>query len=155
MKDLLPHKGKGSLLKRRNPSVFDLMESFWNQPLTNFDRFAFETDEFPSIDVSENEKEIKVTAELPGLEPKDIDVSVAQGCLTIKGEKKFEDEEKKENYHRRECSYGCFQRSVTLPANIDESKIDATYKNGKRQPAQNQNQIITFQQSETASPFFQ
>jgi len=106
------------------------MEDFWQRPLKSHGKFPFEADDFPAIDVSEDDKAVKVTAELPGLGPDDIDVSILQNRLTIKGEKKFEDEEKSENYHRIERSYGSFQRSVILPANVDESKVEANYKNG-------------------------
>ena len=82
------------------------------------------------MDISENEKEVKVSAELPGLGPDDIEVSITQGRLTIKGKKEFEDEERKEDYHRIERSYGSFQRTVYLPVNVDESKVEATFKDG-------------------------
>ena len=129
MKELLPHRKMGSLLRQKSPSMFDLMEDFWRRPLGAMYKFP-DIDEFPAMNVSEDENEIKVTAELPGLKPEEIDVSIAQGILTVKGEKKFEDEEKKDNYHRIERSYGSFQRSLALPANIDDSKVEATYKDG-------------------------
>jgi len=130
MKDLLPRRRRGSLLRHRSPSMLDLMEDFWRRPLGTLDRFPFETEDFPAMDVSEDEKEVKVTAELPGLGPDDIEVSITQGRLTIKGEKNFEDEKKKGNYHRIERSYGSFQRAVVLPTNVDESTVEATYKDG-------------------------
>jgi HSP20 family protein len=71
-----------------------------------------------------------VKAEVPGLEPKDIDISLTGGVLTIKGEKKQEKEEKDENYHRIERSYGTFTRSVRVPQEVQSDKIEATYKNG-------------------------
>jgi HSP20 family protein len=73
---------------------------------------------------------IVVKAEVPGLEPKDIDISLTGGVLTIKGEKKQEKEEKDENYHRIERSYGTFTRSVRVPQEVQSDKIEATYKNG-------------------------
>lgn len=69
-------------------------------------------------------------AELPGVETEDIDVSLDGRMLTIKGEKKHEKEEKKENYHRVERSYGYFNRSIELPAEVDASKVDASFKKG-------------------------
>ncbi len=84
----------------------------------------------PSLDVSETGKEMLVKVELPGMEAKDIDVSVAGDVLTIKGERKQESEEKDENFHRIECSYGAFSRSVRLPAEGDPDKVDASYKKG-------------------------
>ncbi len=84
---------------------------------------------WPSVDVSESKKKFTVTAELPGLEAKDVDVSIENGVLTIKGEKRREHEEKDENYHRIERSYGRFSRSFKLDG-IDEEKIKAKFKNG-------------------------
>ena len=82
----------------------------------------------PSLDVSETEKEIIVSAELPGMEEKDVDVSIQNGVLTIKGEKKEEKEGK--NVYRMERRYGAFQRSVEIPSEIDKDKAEASYKNG-------------------------
>lgn len=84
----------------------------------------------PSLDVSETKNEIVVKAEIPGIDPKDIDISLADGVLTIKGEKKQEKEEKDENYHLIERSYGSFTRSVQLPKEVKSDKISASYKNG-------------------------
>jgi HSP20 family protein len=84
----------------------------------------------PSLDVAETKNEIVVKAEVPGLEPKDIDISVSDGLLTIKGEKKQEREEKEENYHLVERSYGTFTRSIRLPNEVQSDKINASYKNG-------------------------
>ena len=67
---------------------------------------------------------------MPGLDPKDIDISLSDGLLTIKGEKKQEREEKEENYHLVERSYGSFARSVRLPGETQSDKISASYKNG-------------------------
>ena len=84
----------------------------------------------PSLDVAETKNEIVVKAEVPGLEPKDIDISLSDGLLTIKGEKKQEREEKEENYHLVERSYGSFARSIRLPNEVQSDKINASYKNG-------------------------
>lgn len=85
---------------------------------------------YPSIDVKEGEKEITVRAELPGMEEKDIDVSLVNNSLTIRGEKKEEKEEKGKDYWRRETSYGSFSRTIPLPDEIDTEKVDAHFKNG-------------------------
>lgn len=130
LKDFLPQIKRGSRLRERQRNILDLMEDFGRWPLSAFDHFPFAAEEFPLLDICEDEKEITVKAELPGLEPDDIDVNITQGRLTIKGEKKFEDEEKKDNYHRIERSYGSFQRSVSLPPNVDTTKINAKFKNG-------------------------
>ncbi len=84
----------------------------------------------PSLDVSETKNDYVVKVELPGLEPKDIDISLTNDVLTIKGEKKQEKEEKEENYHLIERSYGSFTRSVRLPSQVQSDKINATFKNG-------------------------
>ena len=85
---------------------------------------------WPQVDVTEAEKEIKVSAEIPGVESKDIDVSVEDGMLTIKGEKKYEREEKEKGQYRMERSYGSFERAIGLPAEVDESKAKAEFKKG-------------------------
>ncbi len=84
----------------------------------------------PVVDVSETSKEIIVKAELPGIEPDDIDVSITGHTVTIKGERKQEKEEEDENFHKIERSYGMFSRSIQLPAEIDPDKVKATYKKG-------------------------
>jgi HSP20 family protein len=84
----------------------------------------------PSTDVTENDKEIQITAELPGLEEKDVQINVADNVLTIKGEKKSEKEEKDKNYRLVERSYGSFSRSIELPAGINPDSIKATIAKG-------------------------
>ncbi|MBF0119093.1 MAG: Hsp20/alpha crystallin family protein [Desulfobacterales bacterium] len=84
----------------------------------------------PKIDVSEGKKDITVKAEIPGIDAKDLDISIDGRRLTIKGEKKHEQETKKENYHHLESSYGYFNRTIELPADVIESEINASYKNG-------------------------
>jgi len=91
------------------------------------DGWAFQ----PSLDVHETDDEIRVTADLPGLEEKDIDLSVQSGMLTLRGERRHEHEERKGDVtHRVERSYGSFQRSVSLPCEVDMEKTEATFKNG-------------------------
>lgn len=85
---------------------------------------------YPRMEVAETEKELLVTAEVPGIEPKDVEITVADGVLTIKGEKKQATEEKKEGYYLAERTYGAFTRAVALPVEVDEGKIEATYKDG-------------------------
>jgi HSP20 family protein len=84
----------------------------------------------PDLDVRENTTSITVEAELPGVDEKDVTVTLANGLLTIKGEKKQEKEEKDEHYYRAERSYGAFVRAVRLPATVDGSKVTASFKNG-------------------------
>ncbi len=84
----------------------------------------------PRMDVTETDKEFEVTAELPGLEEKDVEVNVADGILTIRGEKKAEKEEKDKNYHLVERSYGSFARTLELPEGVDADAIKASIANG-------------------------
>jgi HSP20 family protein len=84
----------------------------------------------PSLDVSETKEKVVMKAEVPGLDPKEIDIALSDGVLTLKGEKKREREEKDENYHLVERSYGSFSRSVRLPAEVQEDKVKASYKDG-------------------------
>ena len=95
-------------------------------------RRAFRMEEawLPAVDVSETGDKITVKAEIPGMEAKDIEISMVGDTLTIKGEKKAEKEEKDENYHMVERSYGSFSRAMKLPAVVDAEKVEATYKNG-------------------------
>jgi HSP20 family protein len=83
-----------------------------------------------AINVSETDDAIEVTAELPGIDEKDVDVEVANNVLTIKGEKKSEKEEKEKDFHLVERSYGSFQRTVPLPYEIDPDKIAAKFTQG-------------------------
>lgn len=84
----------------------------------------------PSIDVKESEKEFIIKAELPGVEEKDIDVTVTNDAVTIKGEKKEEKEDKDKNYYYMERSYGSFCRVIPLDAGIESGKAQASFKNG-------------------------
>ena len=84
----------------------------------------------PSIDVRETETEFVVEAELPGMNEKDVSVTLSNGVLTLKGEKKSEREEKKDDYHLMERSYGSFQRSFQIADAIDPDKVKATFDKG-------------------------
>ena len=84
----------------------------------------------PPVDIYEDEQGITVKAELPGLDPKDVDVRVENNTLTIKGARKFEKEAKEENFHRIERRYGSFVRSFTLPPTVDTDTVKADYENG-------------------------
>lgn len=84
----------------------------------------------PSVDVIDEENQFLVKADIPGVDPKDIEVSLDNGRLVIKGERKWEKEEKKEGYMRSECSHGMFYRRFTLPESADPDKISAKGKDG-------------------------
>lgn len=84
----------------------------------------------PACDIYEDGEEIVVHAELAGVEPKDVEIRFENGVLTLKGEREMEKEDKRENYHRLEMSYGTFTRAFSLPATIDSEKIRAESKQG-------------------------
>ena len=84
----------------------------------------------PSMDISETKDSLIAKVEAPGMEQKDIQISLQESLLTIKGEKKQEKEEKEERYHRVERCYGAFTRTVRLPVTVDVTKVTATCKNG-------------------------
>lgn len=84
----------------------------------------------PAVDVYEQDGALVMKAELPDMKREDIDVSVENSTLTLRGERKFEDEVKQDSFHRIERAYGAFSRAFTLPATVDATKIAAEYKNG-------------------------
>ena len=111
------------------------LEAFRREIDRLFDRFfeaiPFSEQEFvPSVDIAETDKDIIVQAEIPGIDPKDLDISLNGRLLTIKGEKRSEHEEKRENYHKIERKYGAFSRTLDLPTDVDPDKVEATYKDG-------------------------
>jgi len=105
------------------------MDRLWDSFFEGRPRVRF-GEWFPSLDVAETKNDIVVKVELPGMDQKDINISLSDGHLIIKGEKKQEKEEKEENYHFIERSYGTFTRSVQLPKEVKHDKISASYKNG-------------------------
>jgi HSP20 family protein len=82
------------------------------------------------VDIFEHEGNLVLKAELPGVDPKDVDVRVENNVLTLRGERKWTTDVQRESYHRVERSYGGFTRSFTLPSVVDTEKIEATYKDG-------------------------
>ncbi|MGF1628743.1 MAG: Hsp20/alpha crystallin family protein [Kiloniellaceae bacterium] len=134
LKDLAPwHHGKSTApalgdLQREVDRVFDNFWSGFGTPSLLREHAGIALD--VRVDASEDDKAYHVTAELPGLSEKDVEVTFADNTLTISGEKKEEKEVKEESYHRRERSFGSFRRSFTLPAEVDEAKIAATFKDG-------------------------
>jgi HSP20 family protein len=125
MSSLIPWRGE---MDRLRSEMERLYERFFD--LRPFRRFTEEGEWMPTVDVSETAKEIIVNAEVPGVEAKEIDVNLDGNVLTIKGERKREHEEKEENFHRIERSYGSFYRALRLPADVDGERIKATYKKG-------------------------
>jgi HSP20 family protein len=84
----------------------------------------------PAVDIYEKDGNIVLKAELPGVDPKDVDIRVENNLLTLRGERKFDNEVKRDNYHRVERSYGSFSRSFTLPNVVDTQNIKAEYRDG-------------------------
>jgi HSP20 family protein len=122
-------------------SGFGFMEPFRKEMETLFSRFFGEENGngpmlraaqawAPRVDVEETDKEILVKADLPGVDPKAVEVSVQDNVLTVRGEKKEEKEEKKKNYHRVERFAGSFYRAIPLPPGADAEKVAATSANG-------------------------
>ncbi|MEX0853319.1 MAG: Hsp20/alpha crystallin family protein [Bauldia sp.] len=84
----------------------------------------------PAVDIVERDKAFEITAEIPGMEEKDVELKVSSGVLTIKGEKSEEKEEKEKDYYLSERRYGAFERSFRIPDEVDTDKIEATFKKG-------------------------
>ena len=125
-KEIIPWKPFGELCLFRNE-----MDRLWNRFLGEIP-FArgFTQELFPSVDVTETKDNLLIKAELPGLEAKDVNVSVSGDILTIKGEKTKEEEEKDEHYYHCERYCGSFQRSFRLPVNVQADKVEATFDKG-------------------------
>jgi len=140
--DLVPWKRRQQDLdiRRDYESPFQALSREMNRLFNDFrsrfdiEPFGFSRGEMgvftPSVDVTENDKEVRITSELPGIEEKDIDITLSKDSVTIKGEKKQETEDKGKDYYRMERSYGSFQRTVPLPAEIDDDKAQAEFKKG-------------------------
>jgi HSP20 family protein len=84
----------------------------------------------PAVDIYEDAQKVVLKLEAPGIEEKDLDVRVENNTLTVKGERKFEKEEKEENFHRIERRYGSFYRAFTLPSTVDTEHVQASYNAG-------------------------
>jgi HSP20 family protein len=141
VKNLLPSiRRKSDILVRQEEHPFYTIQQEMNRIFDSFFRdfdilpFGAARDKlsgfYPSLDVKENEKEIYIKAELPGIDENDVEVLLADNSVTIKGEKKEEKEDKGKDYYHMERSYGTFNRVVLLPQGIDTNKAEAHYKNG-------------------------
>ncbi len=111
---------------------FDLLRDEINR-LFDFDYEGsglFDRRVSPPIDVIEETDDFIIVSDLPGVNSKDIDISISNNVLTIKGEKKLGDDKEKTKVYRRECWSGTFQRTLSLPETVDSNKVDATLKNG-------------------------
>jgi len=110
-------------LQNRMNSLFRDLNEGGESPLT--------TASFvPAVDIYEDDKKVMLKLEVPGIEEKDLDIRVENNTLTVKGERKFEKEEKEENFHRIERRYGSFFRAFTLPSTVDTQNVAASYNAG-------------------------
>ncbi|MBP7830806.1 MAG: Hsp20/alpha crystallin family protein [Kiritimatiellae bacterium] len=143
MKSLIPWRKKSESALARDPShpfealhremneLFDgFLREFGGPGLPSLRGERTEGRVSPKFEVAETDEVVQVTAELPGLDEKDIQVSLDENVLTVKGEKKQEREEKNKSYYLSERSYGQFQRVIPLPAGIEADKVKAQFKKG-------------------------
>ncbi len=120
-------------LRRQMDRVFDSFASGWHLPALGA---SWDLPSRPAgaiavqFDLSESDDAYEITAELPGMDEKDVEVTLENGLLTMKGEKKAETEQKKKDYHVMERHYGAFRRSFRLPENVEEGKIKAAFDKG-------------------------
>ena len=142
MRSIIPWKNKSSQnredwietpLARLRDEMDNLFERFLGEgwgPSTMMENWPARFGMGPRIDMSETENELVVKAELPGVDPKDVDIRVEGNMLTIRGEKRQEKDERHKDFHRVERQYGGFQRTIHLPSSVDSNKVDASYKDG-------------------------
>jgi HSP20 family protein len=139
IKDLIPRKqnDRMEIENREDDSIYSLQremnrlfDDFFTSPFGLSAFGEFENRFYPRVDLMESEKDITVTADIPGMDEKDIDVSVANGVLTISGEKSTEKTDKSGTYHRMERSYGSFRRDIDLPEDVEVDKAEAVFSKG-------------------------
>jgi len=115
LQDRIDRLFEGSFVRLRGPATSEALEgSLWS----------------PAVDIVETDNEIVLRADLPGVEPKDVDIQVQNGTLTLRAERKFESDVKEDNFRRIERVYGSFVRSFTLPQAVDPESVAAEYRNG-------------------------
>jgi len=135
-----PNRANRLALRREEESPILAIQNEMNRMFDSFfaDDFPFSArlltrpamEFLPKLDISETETEYKVTAELPGMDEKDIQIRLEKDTLVLSGEKKAETEEKEKTYHRIERSYGSFERVIPFDTPLDEEKVSAVFKNG-------------------------
>ena len=125
MFEITPWRPLGELRNLRRE-----MDRLWEEFFGPREVATSETSWVPAVDISETKDAVIVKAEVPGMEPKDIDISLSGDILTIKGEKRQQTEEKDENFHRIETRYGAFSRSIRIPVPVDADRIEAKYEKG-------------------------
>ena len=135
-------------LTRFRSEMDRLFDRFWGEPLAG--TAGFPADRWqafgwsPSLDVTEHDNEVAVRAEMPGVDPEDLDLSISGDVLTLSGEKKESSEERDGNFFRAERRFGSFRRSIQLPASVDPDKVEAEYENGVL--------TVRMEKAETAKP---
>jgi HSP20 family protein len=123
MSSLMPWKEMSSMREQMDRLFDRFLDLRWGE-LPAFGEWV------PRLDLSETKDSVIVKAEIPGMDPKDVEVSLQENVLTIRGEKKQEKEEKDERHHRVERRYGAFTRSTRLPVTVDDKKVEAKFKSG-------------------------
>jgi HSP20 family protein len=132
------HPEEGSEFNRLRQEVNQLFNLFSPGAAPFFSRV------YPAINLTEEGNHLYVRAELPGVDPESLDISVIEGKLIIRGERKIEEEDQKTSYHRREREAGFFRRTIAIPMKVDSGKVSANMKNGVL--------TITLPKSEEAMP---
>lgn len=117
------------LWSTRIQRLFDQAFNDFVSPLTPSEEVA-DRAWMPAVDINETDEALTLTAELPGMSKQDVDITLENNVLTFGGERRFEKDDKRDNYHRIERAYGRFSRSFSLPSNVDGSRIEAHFDNG-------------------------
>jgi HSP20 family protein len=138
LRELIPFTKKSVPVKRDLENPFSLlrhdMDTLFNDLFRGVEMEPFlgrhDARFSPNVDITESEKEIRVSAELPGMNEKDIDITLNHDSLTIKGEKKEEKEDRGKDYYRMERTYGTFCRTIPVPVEVETDKVNAHYRKG-------------------------
>jgi len=143
LRDIMPFKKPGQTIHVRANAADYPLQGLQNRMNRLFEDFfgdwglepfgvlgQLERDYLPAIDVAQTDKEVTVTAELAGMDQKDIELTLDKDILTLRGEKKQQNEHKDAKCFHRECSYGSFARSIQLPATVEQDKVKAEFKKG-------------------------
>ncbi len=121
-------RSKSESIKTRDSIFDDLFHELYSLPSSFLSKSG--VDLSPRIDISETDTEYRIEAELPGIKQNELDIKIDNNILTLKGEKEEVKEEKEKHYHLKERYYGAFQRSISLPNNIEADNIKASFENG-------------------------
>jgi len=119
-----------SIARLSNSGPFSTMSLFEDTLNRLFEQPASARPWSPAVDIAEDENELTLTADLPGVKMEDLDIKIEDGVLTLTGNRRFENEEKKGGYHRIERAYGTFRRAFSLPDTVDADKVGARFDNG-------------------------